>query len=154
MPDALVYNRTLAEAVKCRNGLSHTNGAWNYTDLNRVEDWCDYLADILTDMAYPCDYSAFSGGTWAIDDFPDITELDRMRDNVECIAIIAVDGYTLVDPFEIADDDNEYPIDYTFPNSLEYNLYLADLVIAAIIEEYELTKKLGVHEMGSDGVLI
>ena len=73
MPDTLVYNRTLAEAQKARQGLSNTNGSWEISDLNRVEDWCDYLADLFTDAGYIVVYSAYTGGTWAIEDIPNIT---------------------------------------------------------------------------------
>lgn len=151
MPDTLIYDRTESDAQ--RKGLGTSKGKWNIADLERIEEWCDYLADLLTDAGYTTVYVPFSGTPWAIDDIPTIAEFIRMRTNVYNIALIQTSP-TVVNPFSPVSADNIYPITYLFPNSLEYNLYLSNAIIVAIIYEYELERKCGTFICGAEGRLI
>ena len=45
--EELIYDRTLTDVLEQTN-----KGYHNYTDLNRIEEWCEYLANILTSYGY------------------------------------------------------------------------------------------------------
>ena len=49
--DDLIYDRVLSDVENALNNpgdSSNLKGSYNYTDLNRVEKWCEYLKDILS----------------------------------------------------------------------------------------------------------
>lgn len=54
-----------------------------YTDLNRVEVWCKYLADTLTSYSYPVTITTKIN--WIETDFPTALEMERIRSNVLAI---------------------------------------------------------------------
>ena len=56
-------------------------GTYNYTDLNRIEEWCNYLANELTNYSYPV--SITTKTDWTMEDFPTNTEMNRIRSNVK-----------------------------------------------------------------------
>ena len=85
-------------------------GAWNITDLNRIEQNCKYLLEELTALGYDVNV-VLKENTWVEDDFPVLSEIDRIRLNVKL----------LCDVFLITSDldfDNKY-IDYENANRIE-----------------------------------
>lgn len=55
-------------------------GNYNYTDLNRIEEWCEYLANLLTSYSYPVSIQVKKN--WNMSDFPTSSEMERIRQNV------------------------------------------------------------------------
>lgn len=77
------YNRgtiTTEEMAEWDNGLK---GAYNYTDLNRIETWCEYIAIQLNSYNYNVNITTKTD--WDSEDFPIKVELKRIRDNVETL---------------------------------------------------------------------
>ena len=58
-------------------------GFYNATDLNRVEEWCEYLANTLTSYSYPVTIKVKKD--WHISDFPNEVEVERIRRNVNAL---------------------------------------------------------------------
>ena len=55
-------------------------GNYNYNDLNRIEEWCEYLANLLTSYSYPASIQVKKN--WNMSDFPTSSEMERIRNNV------------------------------------------------------------------------
>ena len=48
--DDLIYDRSASDVETALNNpgsSTHLKGSYNFTDLNRVESWCEYLMNIL-----------------------------------------------------------------------------------------------------------
>lgn len=56
---------------------------YNYTDLNRIEAWCEYLANLLTSYSYPVSITIKKN--WTMSDLPNTTDMERIRSNVDKI---------------------------------------------------------------------
>ena len=74
----LIFDRT-------QNDLDQgtTKGHYNYTDLNRVEAWCEYLANLLTSYSYPV--SVAIKKNWNMSDLPNVSDMERIRNNIDAI---------------------------------------------------------------------
>lgn len=74
----LIFDRT-------QNDLEQNTpkGYYNYTDLNRVEEWCEYLANLLTSYSYPVSISIKKD--WTMSDLPNTDDMERIRKNVNAI---------------------------------------------------------------------
>lgn len=102
MPDKLIYDRTAADVArvnelmrKVRAGSATDaeraewlsggmKGAWNASDLNRINDWLAYLTDFLEAQGYSA--AVFLRHTpWTKADFPTRNDIDRIRRNVEAL---------------------------------------------------------------------
>lgn len=84
--DRLIYDRTDADvtyAIENQSSPQHLKGAYNYSDLNRIEEWCEYLATELTNVGYVI--SITTKTDWTEDDFPTQAQLERIRNNVNTI---------------------------------------------------------------------
>lgn len=60
-----------------------SKGAYNYTDLNRVENAVAYLAARLNSLGYTV--SVGSTRTWAVTDVPTVSDMTRYLENVQAI---------------------------------------------------------------------
>ena len=81
--DNLIYDRTQEDVLYALNNPSSENflkGAYNYTDLNRIENWCSYIADILNSYNYPVEVTVKTN--WSMTDFPIKFDMERIRQNV------------------------------------------------------------------------
>lgn len=74
----LIFDRTQSDL---ENGTS--KGYYNYTDLNRVETWCEYLANLLTSYSYPVSITIKKD--WNMSDLPNVNDVERIRSNVNAI---------------------------------------------------------------------
>ena len=91
-------NLTAAERTEW---LSPMKGAYNYTDLNRVEEAVQYLAGKLRERGYRADVSAAK--TWTMNSLPTMTDMTRYLDNVKVIrSAFATLGTTPQVPTSIA----------------------------------------------------
>lgn len=81
--EELIYDRLPSDvdvALNNPDSTSFLKGAYNYTDLNRVETWCEYIENILIEYG-------FVGGlvfkkNWNIIDYPTRTHINRIRNNI------------------------------------------------------------------------
>lgn len=74
----LIFDRTQNDLEE-----STSKGYYNYTDLNRVEVWCEYLANLLTSYSYPV--SIIVKKDWTMSDLPNADDMERIRSNVNAI---------------------------------------------------------------------
>ena len=63
--------------------LQASKGAYNYSDLNRVENAVAYLADHLTAHGYPVEI--LDTRTWTIGAVPTVTDMTRYLENIQRI---------------------------------------------------------------------
>lgn len=73
-------NLTAAERTEW---LSPMKGAYNYTDLNRVEDAVGYVADKLRERGYRVDISAKK--TWTMTSLPTLSDMNTYLNNIKAI---------------------------------------------------------------------
>lgn len=76
--EALIFDRTQADLVN-----KTEKGYHNYTDVNRIEKWCGYIANLLTSYGYPVHIATKTN--WAMIDERKASEMERIRDNVSKI---------------------------------------------------------------------
>lgn len=62
----------------------NSKGAYNYSDLNRVEKAVKYLADLLNENGYPVEIEDVRTN-WAATDVPSMAEMTRYLNNVRKI---------------------------------------------------------------------
>lgn len=73
-------NLTAAEKTEW---LSNMKGAYNYTDLNRVEDAVQYLANKLRERGYRADVSARK--TWTMSSLPTLSDMNTYLENIKIL---------------------------------------------------------------------
>lgn len=109
----LIYDRTELDVINAKANPSseeHLKGNYNYTDLNRLEEWCNYLMLLfnnngidltlnlkirpynyneLLNMKYEdlklTKYIELYIGLWEMTDIPTFNEIKRIRDNIQKI---------------------------------------------------------------------
>lgn len=74
----LIYDRTQQDIIK-----RTAKGYYNYTDLNRIEAWCEYLSNTLNSYAYPVHIKIKTD--WTIFNFPIQSEMERIRSNIRTL---------------------------------------------------------------------
>lgn len=76
--EALIYDRTQSDVTNAT-----IKGQWNASDMNRVEEWCKYLADELVLAGY--DISITTKTNWIQSDMREASEMERIRKNIKAI---------------------------------------------------------------------
>lgn len=71
----LIYDRSNSDLLN-----KTSKGHYNVSDLNRVEEWCEYLANLLTSYSYKVDIQVKKN--WQRPDFPTGSEMERIRQNI------------------------------------------------------------------------
>ena len=71
----LIYDRTQADVTNAT-----TKGQFNASDLNRIEEWCSYLAETLTTLGYPVTITTKTN--WVQTDMRTETQMSRVRNNI------------------------------------------------------------------------
>jgi hypothetical protein len=82
--DDLIYDRLLSDVETALNNpgsIVHLKGSYNYIDLNRVEQWCEYLKDILSKYGFAETLTIKTN--WNLKDFPTRIQIDRIRHNID-----------------------------------------------------------------------
>jgi hypothetical protein len=74
-------NLTSAEKTEW---LAPMKGAYNYTDLNRVEEAVQYLANKLRERGYSVDVT-LTKTTWTMNSLPTLSDMNRYLDNIKAI---------------------------------------------------------------------
>lgn len=84
--DNLIFDRLSSDVDNALNNPNNSNflkGAYNYTDLNRVETWCGYIQTILNE--YGKNVSVETKTNWNMTDYPTRTQIDRIRNNLDTL---------------------------------------------------------------------
>ena len=84
--DDLIYDRTASDVETALNNPgsnSNLKGSYNYTDLNRVESWCEYLENILKNYGFS--ETLVIKTDWNMRDYPTRTHIDRIRNNIDTL---------------------------------------------------------------------
>lgn len=84
--DKLIFDRTSADVEYARNNPSAEEwlkGCYNYIDLNRVEEWCKYLSDLLNSYGYGNLISVKTD--WNVKDIQTVEEMERYLNNVKIL---------------------------------------------------------------------
>lgn len=131
----LIFDRT-------RNDLDQgtTKGHYNYTDLNRVEAWCEYLANLLNSYSYPVSISIKKD--WTMFDLPNVNDMERIRSNVDKIKI-AFHAYT-----EIPENLDYMTIEKA--NSIEKILVEIDTLISNMVYQFLYSGEIYAEEVNND----
>lgn len=117
--DKLIFDRTSADVEYARNNPSAEEwlkGCYNYIDLNRVEEWCKYLSNLLNSYGY---VNLISEKTdWNVNDIQTIEQMERYLKNVKI----------LIETFILKKDTPKLPetinkLTYTQANNIEKILY-------------------------------
>lgn len=112
-------------------------GFINYTDLNRIEGDCIYLRDALKAQGY---YVAIHSKAWAMEDFPYLTEINRIRDNVMAL----IGGLHDLTGRPVVRYVNT--LNYTDVNSLEQNLSIIKSLLEQMITYFRYSGELWTGE--------
>ena len=127
--EELIYDRTQEDVTYALNNPSSSlflKGAYNYTDLNRVEEWCQYIEQQLTLYSYPV--SITTKTNWTMENFPSKVQLKRIRDNVEELKNAFISFTSVPDSLE--------KMTYQKANDLEKVLYELDTLINNMIASF------------------
>lgn len=109
----LITDRTELDVIEAKKNPSATDykkGNYNFTDLNRLEEWCSYLQKKFNDNGYKLNlnlklkyytynelknfkYSSLKEmlfielncGNWGMTDIPTLSEINRIRDNIQTL---------------------------------------------------------------------
>lgn len=127
-----IYDRTQADVDLIRLDPTNENnkGAYNYTDLNRIENNCKYVMTLLNNSGLFYIPVVIEVKTdWNVRDIPHIKEINRIRQNI----ITLMNGMKLGDGYkEIEFSDT---MDYIKANILEKNLEMIKDIIESCQRE-------------------
>lgn len=115
--EALIYDRTQTDVLN-----KTSKGYHNYTDINRIEEWCRYLADLLISYGYPVDIATKTD--WNVEDFRYASEMERIRLNIRKIR----DAYIVMKNSPSLPGTIN-PITWQIANDIEKILFDIDLLI-------------------------
>lgn len=73
--EELIFDRVQADVLN-----RTSKGKYEYTDLNRIELWCEYLAEYLNSYSYYVEVNVKTD--WTKFDMPTVSEMERIRQNV------------------------------------------------------------------------
>lgn len=135
--DNLIFDRLKTDVENALNNPSSAEflkGAYNYTDLNRVETWCKYIQELLNDYGKNIDLEIKTD--WNLRDYPTRIQIDRIRGNIDY----------LKDLFqELQTETIEYvnTLDYEKANVLEKIIYDVHEYIKEMTRTLELQYNFG-----------
>lgn len=117
--DDLIFDRT-NDDVKNETD----KGFYWYTDFNRIESWCQYLANKLAPYGY--NVSITTKTDWTESNIPQYTDISRIRSNVLALKNAF---------YSLTSVPNVQLMTYQKANALEKVLYEIELFSTGMIEE-------------------
>ncbi len=81
----LIYDRTLEDveyAMLHPDSEKHLKGAYNYTDLNRIENNCKYIMELRNEKQVFSPVDLVIKTNWKVTDIPHINDFNRIRNNI------------------------------------------------------------------------
>lgn len=118
-----IYDRTKADVdlIKLDPTNENNKGAYNFTDLNRIENNCEYIMNLLNDSGFLIEkISLVIKKDWKVTDIPTIDDINRIRNNI----LILKKDIVNIENIEFANTMN-----YTKANILEKDLEIIKNVI-------------------------
>ncbi len=79
----IVTTQADVDLIKLDPTNSNNKGAYNYTDLNRIESNCEYIMNLLNNsdlFYYPINIEVKTD--WNVKDIPHIKDINRIRQNI------------------------------------------------------------------------
>ncbi|MBQ8298669.1 MAG: hypothetical protein IJX99_02195 [Clostridia bacterium] len=76
--DSLIFDRTQSDITNLTS-----KGYYNHTDLNRIEQWCNYLAGVLNNYNYIVNITTKTN--WTMLDLPTQSKIERIRKNINTL---------------------------------------------------------------------
>lgn len=121
-----IYDRTQSDVNEIKNNplSSNAKGAFNCSDLNRIENNTIYVANLFAQV-YGFSLNLQTKTNWSIEEIPTIKELNRIRNNV-----LKISREIFIENFQNIEFSKT--INYVKANALEYNL----LLIKNTLENY------------------
>ena len=114
---AKAYNKGSAESE-----AAEYKGTLNASDLNRIENNCEYLSDLLHSCGYTSHVTVKTD--WVMTDFPTLAEFIRIRENITELLS------TYAQAQDMPDMRSDNGTDYTEINNMEFDLYRINEMIA------------------------
>ncbi len=135
--DDLIFDRTLSdveEALSNPDSSTFLKGAYNYTDLNRIEIWCEYLQEKLKEYGF--NENLEIKNNWSMTDFITRTEIDRIRNNIDILKNFC---YAL----ETEEIEYDNTMNYTKANIIEKILYEINEHLKNLSKQINLSEQIG-----------
>lgn len=121
----LIYDRTIQDVAR-----NLTKGNYNYTDLNRLEEWCSYLAELLKENGYYINITTYTDWNVGIGKEKMQSNMNRIRSNIKAIK----DGFFYFSHIDF--DEAKTSVNYIDANKYEKLLANIDTSIANMIEGF------------------
>lgn len=122
---------------------------WNYSDLNRVEEWTQYLCDRLNTYGYGV---KIAPKTWSIGEYPTPTQLERIRSNINALQDVWFAVPEWRELMAVHRPDGHETITAEQVNAQEWDLQQMHDYLQAMVKAFEL-KQAGTLFMIAGGVL-
>lgn len=114
---AKAYNKSPSESA-----ASEYKGTLNASDLNRIENNCEYLSELLHSSGYMSHVTVKTD--WSMADFPTLAEFTRIRTNITEL----MRAYAQAE--DMPDMRTDSRTDYVEINNMEFDLYMINEMIA------------------------
>lgn len=141
-----IYDRTKydVDLIKLDPTNENNKGAYNYEDLNRIENNCEYVKGLLNNSGFfPIQIEIETKTNWNVRDIPNIEEINRIRQNI----LTLKNGMNLGREYEEIEFSNT--MDYIKANILEKDLYLIKYILETSMKEL---RKCNTFYCGADGI--
>ena len=135
--DNLIFDRLSSDvdnALNNANSKQYQKGSYNITDLNRVEQWCEYIKNILLEYGKKAQLEIKKD--WNFRNYPTRNQIDRIRNNIDILKNLCYSIKTQ----EIIYNNT---LDFEQANTLEKILYDIDNYINENNREIYLNKEIG-----------
>lgn len=121
---------------------------WNYTDLNRVESWTQYLREQLNTYGYA---AQITSKTWTAGEYPTPTQLARIRSNINALQDVWFSVPEWRELMAVYRPDGRETINAEQVNAQEWDLQQMHDYLQAMVKVFEL-KQSGTLFMISGGL--
>ena len=122
---------------------------WNYSDLNRVEEWIQYLCDSLSTYGYSV---KITPKTWSIGEYLTPTQLKRIRSNINALHDVWFAVPEWRELMAVHRPDGRETINAEQVNAQEWDLQQMHDYLQAMVNAFEL-KQAGTLFMIAGGAL-
>lgn len=125
--EPLIIDRTARDVQ-----LLNTKGNYNATDLNRVEEWCQYISDLLNEYGYYV--SIVTKTDWTVGlGKPNMTsEINRIKTNIQSL----IDAYVVMQSTPEVPSTTRLAINYQEANNIERILVDLEFLINNMAESF------------------
>lgn len=160
-----IFNRTLADVTALKELIGQINaigwdnltltsktewlatskGAFNFSDLNRIEDNIIYMRDQINALGGTPIVIDTSNPVWGVDDIPFLSNINRIRDNVG----VLIDAFYILPTTPTIEYNN--PLNWDDANDIEKNLQ--DMYTILQLTGIQFEYYCGTFSCGQDTIL-